>query len=75
MGRLFGTDGVRGVANVELTVDLAMKLGKAGAYQSLQLQEYKERLFLDEYRRRFDEPSDGVRHLSRFAYLYEIRDV
>ena len=32
MGRLFGTDGVRGVANVELTVDLAMKLGKAGAY-------------------------------------------
>jgi len=32
MSRLFGTDGVRGVANVELTVDLAMKLGKAGAY-------------------------------------------
>ena len=32
MSRLFGTDGVRGVANIELTVDLAMKLGKAGAY-------------------------------------------
>lgn len=32
MGRLFGTDGVRGVANSELTPDLAFNLGKAGAY-------------------------------------------
>lgn len=32
MGRLFGTDGVRGVANVELTADLAYKIGRAGAY-------------------------------------------
>lgn len=32
MGRLFGTDGVRGVANEELTPELAMKLGQAGAY-------------------------------------------
>lgn len=32
MARIFGTDGVRGVANKELTVELAMKLGKAGAY-------------------------------------------
>jgi phosphomannomutase len=32
MSRLFGTDGVRGVANQELTPDLAYKLGKAGAY-------------------------------------------
>ncbi len=32
MDRMFGTDGVRGVANSELTVDLAMQLGKAGAY-------------------------------------------
>ncbi|MDF2523840.1 MAG: phosphoglucosamine mutase [Clostridiales bacterium] len=32
MGRLFGTDGVRGVANVELTADLAYKLGQTGAY-------------------------------------------
>ena len=30
MARMFGTDGVRGVANDELTVDLAMKLGAAG---------------------------------------------
>lgn len=27
MARLFGTDGVRGVANVELTPELAFKLG------------------------------------------------
>lgn len=32
MGRLFGTDGVRGVAGAELTIELAMKLGQAGAY-------------------------------------------
>lgn len=31
MGRLFGTDGVRGVANKELTPDLAFRLGWAGA--------------------------------------------
>lgn len=32
MPRIFGTDGVRGVANKELTTELAMNLGKAGAY-------------------------------------------
>ena len=32
MGRLFGTDGVRGVANEELTPLLAMQIGQAGAY-------------------------------------------
>ncbi len=31
MGRLFGTDGVRGIANKELTASLAFKLGQAGA--------------------------------------------
>lgn len=32
MARLFGTDGVRGVANEELTPLLAMQLGQAGAF-------------------------------------------
>jgi phosphoglucosamine mutase len=32
LGRLFGTDGVRGVANSQLTSDLAFRLGQAGAY-------------------------------------------
>ena len=32
MSRLFGTDGVRGVANEELSPMLAMQLGQAGAY-------------------------------------------
>ncbi|MDL2224875.1 phosphoglucosamine mutase [Eubacteriales bacterium OttesenSCG-928-M02] len=31
MARLFGTDGVRGIANTELTAELAMKLGQSGA--------------------------------------------
>ncbi len=32
MGRLFGTDGVRGVANTELTCELAFQLGKSSAF-------------------------------------------
>lgn len=32
MGRLFGTDGVRGVANSELTCELALTIGRAAAY-------------------------------------------
>ena len=32
MGRLFGTDGVRGIANTELTSEMAYNLGKAGAF-------------------------------------------
>ncbi len=32
MGRMFGTDGVRGVANTELTAITAYNLGRAGAY-------------------------------------------
>lgn len=31
MGRLFGTDGARGVANTELTTELAMNIGRAAA--------------------------------------------
>lgn len=31
MGRLFGTDGARGVANAELTAELAMNIGRAAA--------------------------------------------
>ena len=32
MSRMFGTDGVRGIANKELTAELAYKLGRAGAF-------------------------------------------
>ncbi|HQJ36563.1 MAG TPA: phosphoglucosamine mutase [Bacillota bacterium] len=32
MGRMFGTDGVRGIANKELSPDLAFNLGRIGAY-------------------------------------------
>ena len=31
MTRLFGTDGVRGLANVDLTAPLALELGEAAA--------------------------------------------
>jgi phosphoglucosamine mutase len=32
MGRLFGTDGVRGIANKDLSPELAYKLGRVGGY-------------------------------------------
>ena len=32
MGKYFGTDGVRGIANDELTPHLAHKIGRAGAF-------------------------------------------
>lgn len=32
MGKLFGTDGVRGIANKDLSPDLAYKLGRIGGY-------------------------------------------
>lgn len=41
MGRMFGTDGVRGVAGTELTIELAMKLGQAGAYVLTKEQEHQ----------------------------------
>ncbi len=41
MGRLFGTDGVRGLANEELTPILAMQLGQAGAYVLTKEKEHK----------------------------------
>ncbi|HHW62250.1 MAG TPA: phosphoglucosamine mutase [Syntrophomonadaceae bacterium] len=32
MGALFGTDGVRGIANIELTPEMAFDLGRAGSF-------------------------------------------
>ena len=32
MSRMFGTDGVRGIANNELTAQMAYDLGRAGAF-------------------------------------------
>lgn len=41
MSRLFGTDGVRGIANEDLTPLLAMQLGQAGAYVLTKEKEHK----------------------------------
>ncbi len=41
MARLFGTDGIRGIANEELTPTLAMQLGQAGAYVLTKEKQYK----------------------------------
>ena len=45
MGRLFGTDGVRGIANESLTCELAFKLGQAGAY-ALTSEVHKARILI-----------------------------
>ncbi|HHY77429.1 MAG TPA: phosphoglucosamine mutase [Clostridiales bacterium] len=44
MGRLFGTDGVRGIANKDLNFELAYKLGRAGAYVLAQENKHKPRI-------------------------------
>ena len=41
MSRMFGTDGVRGIAGSELTIELATKLGQAGAYVLTKEQEHQ----------------------------------
>ena len=41
MARLFGTDGIRGIANEELTPMLAMQLGQVGAYVLTKEKEHK----------------------------------
>ena len=41
MGKYFGTDGVRGVANSELSPELAFKLGRFGGYVLLKQSEGK----------------------------------
>lgn len=46
MARLFGTDGVRGVANKELSVNLAMQLGQAGAYVLTKEASHKPRIII-----------------------------
>ena len=45
MSRLFGTDGVRGLANQDLTCELAFKLGQAGAYV-LTMAKHKPRILI-----------------------------
>lgn len=46
MGRLFGTDGVRGVANTELTGEMAYQLGRAGAYVLTKEKKYTPRILV-----------------------------
>lgn len=46
MGRLFGTDGVRGVANIDLTADLAFRIGQAGALVLTEAGHKKPRIFV-----------------------------
>lgn len=46
MGRMFGTDGVRGIAGAELTVGLATQLGQAGAYVLTKEQEHQPTLIV-----------------------------
>lgn len=46
MGNYFGTDGVRGEANVELTPELAFKLGRFGGYVLSQHETERPRVFV-----------------------------
>ncbi|MCD7904859.1 MAG: phosphoglucosamine mutase [Clostridiales bacterium] len=46
MSVFFGTDGVRGVANTELSCELAFKLGKAGAYVLTKKNKHKAKIIV-----------------------------
>lgn len=46
MGRLFGTDGARGVANSELTCELAMEIGRAAAMVLTDSQHRKAKILI-----------------------------
>jgi len=46
MGRLFGTDGARGVAITELTCETAMQIGKAAAIVLTKKTKHKPTIFI-----------------------------
>lgn len=46
MGRLFGTDGARGIANTELTCELAMAIGRAAAMVLLDNEHRRPRVII-----------------------------
>lgn len=46
MGRLFGTDGARGIANSELTCELATNIGRAAAYVLTKKTEEKPKVLI-----------------------------
>ena len=46
MGRMFGTDGIRGIANVDLTADLAFKVGQSGAYVLTKGTDHRPRILI-----------------------------
>jgi phosphoglucosamine mutase len=52
VGRLFGTDGVRGVANTELTCELAFQLGKTAAFVLSEEAEHIPRIIIGKDTRR-----------------------
>ena len=57
MARMFGTDGVRGIANTELTCDLAFKLGQASAAVSTSECRTEETLSFRAVRRAEESPA------------------
>ena len=63
MGRLFGTDGARGVANSELTCELAMQIGRAAAM--VLIDENKKRELPKVKRRLINPLVNGKRFLTK----------
>lgn len=46
MARLFGTDGVRGIANTELSCELALNIGRAAAYVLTRKSSHKAKILI-----------------------------
>ena len=46
MGRIFGTDGARGIANTELTCELAMSIGRSAAFTLTRHNKHKAKILI-----------------------------
>ena len=60
MGKLFGTDGIRGIANKDLTAELAFNTGQSGAYVITKNSSKRPTIIIVKYPRK---PVDMLRRL------------
>ena len=70
MGKLFGTDGVRGVAGKDLTCELALQIGRATAAELTSLDGHRHRILIGQDTRVSGDklgalPTPGVAYLVR----------
>ena len=74
MGRLFGTDGARGVAITELTCETAMQIGKAAAIVLTKKTKHKPTIFIGKDTRISSDVLEAEQML-RYSELFRLRQL